>query len=128
MELSEIAGWFLSSLLGGGIVGTIGYLALKDKLIRDLKPIFAKRSDLNALGSRVNAAVDMISSTRDRADGNADNIIRLQQADELRWKPFAQVLERIENRLDKHEQVITRTVALLDSLEKRVDRHSKGGR
>lgn len=134
---ATVGAWLLSSLTGGGIVGVIGYLALKDKLTRDLIPIFAKRSevfgsngspifaevsDLDAVGGKVTGAISMASMAKDRADANADAIIRLQEGEKHRWEPVLSALERINTRLDAGEKRDERHATMLDQLERRMDR------
>lgn len=119
---ATVGAWLLSSLLGGGIVATIGYLALKDKLIRDLKPIFAKRSELDAVGGKVTGVLSVATGARERADANADAIIRLQEGEKHRWEPILKALDRINDRLDAGEKRDERHATMLDQLERRLDR------
>ena len=138
---ATVGAWLLSSLTGGGIVGVIGYLALKDKIIRDLKPIFAKRSevfespgvpvfakvsDLDAVGGKVTGAISMATLARDRADSNADAIIRLQEGEKHRWEPVLKALDRINDRLDAGEKRDERHAVLIDQLERRMARSEDG--
>lgn len=116
----------LSSLLGGGVVAAAGYALLKDRLIQDMLKIFAKRSELNAVGSRVNGLETVVIQARDAADTNSDAIIRLQEGEKHRWEPVLAALDRINARLDAGEKRDERHATMLDQLEKRMERHDNG--
>lgn len=127
---ATVGAWLLSSLLGGGVVATVGYLALKEKLTRDLATDFAKNADLNNLGSRVNGLETVAVMARDAADGNTDRLTRLEQAVATEQNALSRTLTRMDKTLEDIDtrqrddrSKIDRTVALLDALEKRIDRH-----
>lgn len=126
-----IAG-FLGAGTGTGAIGTLLYRGLKDRLIGDFKEIFARRSELNAWGDRVNALETVAIQGRNQADNNQDAIIRLQGEAQHRWEPMRETLERISDRLDKLdenqgdlEKMMTQTATILDQVQNRLDRHSE---
>jgi hypothetical protein len=112
--------------LGGGVVATAGYALVKEKLIKDFLPIFAKRSELDAVGGKVTGVISMATMARERADSNADAIIRLQEGEKHRWEPVLKALDRINGRLDAGEKRDERHATMLDQLERRLDRGGNG--
>lgn len=118
----------LGGLIGGGAFAGLFYRALKDRLIEDLSKIFARRSEVNDLGGKVTASVSMATMAKDRADANADSIIRLQSSEEHRWAPMAKALDRLSRRLDESEKRAERHTALLDEITRRMDRHDNHSR
>lgn len=132
---ATVGAWLLSSLLGGGVVAAVLYLALKEKLTQDLSATFAKASDLNNLGSRVNGLETVAIMARDNSDGNEDRLTRLEQSVSSEQNALSRTLTRIDETMrefDERQRLgqreIDRTVALLDALEKRMDRYSNHGR
>lgn len=113
----------IGSVIGGGAVARLLYRGAKDQLIEDMLKIFAKRSELDAVGGKVTGAISVATMAKDRADANADAIIRLQEADKHRWEPVALALDRLGERLDRADQRGERHAALLDEITRRLDRH-----
>lgn len=93
-----------------------------------MEDLRALAKDVDGLGGNVTAALSQIASTRDRADTNADAIIRLQEADRLRWEPVAEALEQIGHRMGESEKTMAKVTTLLDEISKRLDRHESHGR
>ena len=71
----------VGGLVGGGAISAVGYRALKDRLVSDLKEIFARRDELDNVGSRVNGLVTVATMAKDVGDANSDAIIRLQEGE-----------------------------------------------
>jgi hypothetical protein len=131
----------LGGVMGGGSIAALSYRALKDKLTTDLRPTFAMGSDLDravsilshdldGVGSRVNALESVAIMAKDTADAATDRIIRMEEADHAMAARLAETLTRLERQLrdmdTRHrlsQKELDRTVALLDALEKRIDRH-----
>lgn len=115
----------IGGVLGGGSIAAIGYRALKDRLAGDLERtfvrVFASRDDVNALGGRVNGLVTVATMAKDTSDANSDAIIRLQEGEKYRWEPMLRLLEKMEARLNSHEQQITKTTTILDAITRRLD-------
>lgn len=122
----SVVSTIVGGMLGGGAVAAVGYRALKDKLIGDLKDVFARSSELNSWGSRVNALESVVVATRERADENADAIIRLQETDKHRWQPMMNLLEKIDNRLNASEKSVIQLTSAVTTLNDRMDRHAHG--
>lgn len=148
--------WVILTALVSAAVGGIGavfYRASRDKLSESFERVdkddpvvreselgaFAQLAeleqfrdqvtrDLNALGGKVTSVIDLVAATRDRADTNADAIIRLQEADRLRWEPVAEALEQIGHRMGESERTMARVTTLLDEISRRLDRHENAGR
>lgn len=147
MELSwaPFLNALFGGLIGGGTLLGAAYILLKSKLITDLshifvekdklvelllsKEVFCKRSEVNALGSRVNGLVTVATEARTTADTNAAEVARLHQQGSHTLKQMETLLTRLEAshermvaRQEKTEGLVQRTVATLDALEKRIDR------
>ena len=119
-------------LIGGGAIAGVFYRALKDRLREDLAKTFASIGDLNGVGSRLNALETVTIMARDNADANSDLIIRLDEGVQADRRMLTETLTRINLKLDQMDRAqredrrdLDRTVALLDALEKRIDRHEK---
>lgn len=129
MDRTDIIALVLSAVIGGlvsgGAITAVFYRALKDKLIGDMKPIFAKRSDLNGLGGKFDGMETVIVQIRDTVDENSDKILRLQESERHRWEPMVKVIEDIGKQLSKHSEAITRSTTILERLERRIDREEK---
>lgn len=122
----------LGGLVAGGAIAGLFYRALKDRLIVDLKEVFARRSDLDGVGSRVNALESVAIMAKDTADAATDRIIRIEENGQALASRLAETLTRLERQLRdmdmRHRQAqkeLDRTVALLDAMDKRMDRHFK---
>lgn len=113
----------IGSVLGGGAVARLLYRGHKDQLVQDLRLVFATITDVDAVGGKVTGAVSVATGARERADTNADAIIRLQEAERHRWEPVLRYMERADKRMDKHEQILTRLTTMMDEVAKRLDRH-----
>lgn len=123
---SAVAG----GLISGGTISAIGYRALKDKLVMDLSTVFPRKSELNRLEQTVEQMRTVAMSANDLSAQNADTLIRLQEAERITRERIMDTLNRLDQRMTlserdsaKLQNEITRTVTLLDSLEKRMDRH-----
>lgn len=111
--------WSLGAAIVGGVgTGVILYRALKDKLIDDLTGIFARQSKVDALQERHLALEHRTEAIDVRASDNRDSVIQLRE----QWRPWVKIMERIDVRLDEHEKLHARTAAILDQIEKRLDR------
>ena len=111
----------VGGLVGGGAISAVGYRALKDRLVSDLKEIFARRDELDNVGSRVNGLVTVATMAKDVGDANSDAIIRLQEGEKYRWEPVLRMLEKMEQRLNAHENAITKATTILDTISRRLD-------
>lgn len=119
----------LGSLLGGGAIGTVGYLALQAKLAKDLGGTFASIADLNGLGERVTAASSVAIMAKDTADQNSDRLVRLEESSAAERAAISRTLQRIDKTLEdidtrqrKDRSAIDKTAALLDEVQRRLDR------
>lgn len=134
--LSTMFSAVLGSVIGGGAVGTVGYLALRAKLAADLSGTFASTaalaavaSDLNHVVGRVTGAISMASMTKDTADQNSDRLTRLEEQSTAERGAFSRTLTRIDQTLvaidsrqrDDRSQ-IDRTASLLDEIQRRLER------
>lgn len=113
----------LGGLIGGGAIAGLFYRALKDRLRKDLKDDFAS------------VAFESVAlMAKETADTNSDRVTRLEESGGAHSIALSRTLVRIDHRLDEMDnrqrqaqREIDRTVALLDALEKRMDRHAHGG-
>lgn len=122
----------LGGLVSGGGIAALGYRGLKDKLIGDLKDVFARRSEMREVKIAAEQAQHMALAAQDVGAQNAGAITEMRTADFHVGERLDQTLSRIERRLDEMERqraqdrsLVDRTVATMDALEKRMDRHTK---
>ena len=118
-----------SALISSTVTSGVLYRAAKDKIIVDLKEIFARRSELNEVGAKVNALAEESAVTTNRSVANREDVLRLQE----QWRPFFTqmqlTLQRFEEILNNHSNLHTKTATLLDEIQRRLDRqehHSCG--
>lgn len=129
--ISAFVSAILGGLIGGGAIAGLFYRALKDRLREDLARDFASRDDVNGLGGRVTGAISMATMAKTTADANSDRLTRLEEAANVERQALSRTLSRIDKTLEdldgrqrQAQSEITRTVTLLDALERRMDRHS----
>lgn len=122
----------LGGLIGGGAIAGLFYRALKDRLREDLAEAFAGRSEVANMDERITAFTTAAIMARDTADKNSDRITRLEEAMLADRTSLNRTLTRMDRTLDKIEEraqaqqtEIARTVAVLNALEKRMDRHTE---
>lgn len=107
----------ISGLIGGGSLAALLFRGLRDRLREDLRDDYASRSDLNHVGSRLNAFENIVIQVRERADTNHDAILRIEERHEQQW-------ERITERLaDQVIKPLERLVERLDEMSRRQERH-----
>jgi hypothetical protein len=134
MTMDELVGplvaAILGGLIGGGAIAGLFYRALKDRLREDLTEAFATREEMNGLGGRVTGATSLATMAKSTADANSDRLTRLEAQGTEQASALSHTLSRIDKRLDDYEgwqrtmqSEVTRTVALLSAIEKRMDRH-----
>ena len=77
--------------------------------------------DRAAVEHLVGAGEQRAAVTERRTTDNRDDIVRLQ----AQWQPLAQIMERIDERLNRHQELITKTATLLDTIANRMDRNER---
>jgi hypothetical protein len=131
--LQMFVGATVGGMIGGGAIAALAYRALKDKLIGDLERVFARASRMDSLERQFCQLQTVTMSATEAGTQNATAILRLQEHDVHDSSRLRDMLERIERWLDDldnrqraSEGQLGRMCAVLDSLEKRIDRHERG--
>jgi hypothetical protein len=119
----------IGGLIGGGSLATIFYIALRSKLVDDMRSTFALRTDVDGVGSRVNALETVAIMAKDTADQNSDRLLRIEAAGGEHSTSLSRTLTRIDERLNEMDtrqrndrSLIDQTAALLAEVSRRLDR------
>src|SRR5690606_24311196 len=86
--LIALIGSVFGGLVGGGVIYRVIIAALENRL----RDTFATKSDVNALGTRVNAFESVVLQNREAADKANDRVTLLEQRQAMH---FERITERI---------------------------------
>lgn len=121
-------GVLLSGLVGGGTVAAVGYRALKDRLKEDFGQVFAERGDIKHLADKADAWGSLTTSVSARVDECRDQLVQIRATLQHRIEHGATQDRRLdghEAQIDRIMESLTRTVTILDRIERRMEANGR---